>query len=44
MVKMRFIAKWRKWIMECVGSACASILAHGRPTYAFRFGRGIKQG
>jgi len=33
MHKMNFPVLWRKWIMECVTTASASVLVNGSPTY-----------
>jgi len=43
MVKMGFPTLWRKWIKECVGTATASVLVNGSPTYEFSLGRGLRQ-
>jgi len=41
---MGFPTIWRKWIKECVGTATASVLVNGSPTYEFSLGRGLRQG
>ena len=35
MVNMNFSTLWRKWIVECVGTATASVLVNGSPTRSF---------
>jgi len=32
MLNMSFPTLWRKWIMECVGTALAAVLVNGCPT------------
>jgi len=44
MSKMNFPTIWRKWILECVGSATASVLVNGCPTDEFPIARGLRQG
>jgi hypothetical protein len=44
MKKMNFPTLWRKWIMECVSTASASVLVNGSPTDEFKFERGLRQG
>ncbi|XP_024628614.1 uncharacterized protein [Medicago truncatula] len=44
MLNMNFPTLWRKWIMECVGTATASVLANGCPTEEFPIQRGLRQG
>ena len=44
MNKMNFPTIWRKWILECVGSATASVLVNGCPTEEFPIERGLRQG
>jgi len=44
MKKMNFPTLWRKWIMECVSTASASVLVNGSPTDKFKFERGLRQG
>jgi hypothetical protein len=44
MANMNFPTIWRKWIMECVGSATASVLVNGCPTDEFPIQRGLRQG
>jgi hypothetical protein len=44
MKKMNFPTLWRKWIMECITTASASVLVNGSPTDEFRFERGLRQG
>jgi len=44
MKKMNFPTLWRKWIMECVSTASASVLVNGSPTHEFKFERGLRQG
>jgi len=44
MKKMNFPTLWRKWIMECVRTASASVLVNGSPIDEFQFERGLRQG
>jgi len=44
MYQMNFPTLWRKWIMECVGSATTSVLVNGSPTEEFPMERGLRQG
>ncbi|WJX67068.1 hypothetical protein P8452_51564 [Trifolium repens] len=44
MCHMAFLALWRKWIKECVGTATSSVLVNGSPTDEFTFERGLRQG
>jgi hypothetical protein len=44
MVNMNFPTLWRKWIMECVGTATAAVLVNGCPTEEFPIQRGLRQG
>jgi len=44
MLNMNFPTLWRKWIMECVGTATASVLVNGCPTDEFPIQRGLRQG
>jgi len=44
MSKMNFPKIWRKWILECVGSATASVLVNGCPTDEFPIAQGLRQG
>jgi hypothetical protein len=44
MLNMNFPTLWRKWIMECVGTATASVLVNGFPTDEFPIQRGLRQG
>jgi len=44
MVNMNFPTLWRKWIMECVGTATTAILVNGGPTEEFPLQRGLRQG
>jgi hypothetical protein len=44
MKSMNFPTLWRKWIMECVGTATASVLVNGSPTKEFSLERGLRQG
>jgi len=44
MKKMNFPTLWRKWIMECVSTASASVLVNGSPTDEFKFEQGLRQG
>ena len=44
MKKMNFPTLWRKWIMECISTASASVLVNGCPTDEFKFERGLRQG
>ena len=44
MVKMIFYTLWRKWIMECITTASASLLVNGIPTNEFNFERMLRQG
>jgi len=32
MMNMNFPTLWRKWILECVGTATSSVLVNGSPT------------
>jgi len=43
MLKINFPTLWRKWIMECVITASASVLVNMSPTDAFKFERGLRQ-
>ncbi|GAU51891.1 hypothetical protein TSUD_416760 [Trifolium subterraneum] len=42
MKKMNFPILWRRWIMECVSTASASVLVNGCPTDEFCFQRGLR--
>ena len=44
MVNMNFPTLWRKWTLECVGTATASVLVNGSPTEEFHLERGLRQG
>jgi hypothetical protein len=44
MKNMNFPTLWRKWIMECISTASASILVNGCPTDEFKFERRLRQG
>jgi len=44
MVKMNFPTLWRKWMLECIGTATTSVLVNGCPTYEFPIERGLRQG
>jgi len=44
MTNMNFPRLWRKWILECVGTAKASVLVNGSPTNEFPLHRGLRQG
>ncbi|GKV35974.1 hypothetical protein SLEP1_g44161 [Rubroshorea leprosula] len=44
MEKSGFGERWRKWIMECLGSASISILVNGSPTEEFKSEQGLRQG
>jgi len=44
MKSMNFPTLWQKWIMECVGTATASVLVNGSPTEEFSLERGLRQG
>jgi len=44
MLSMNFPTLWRKWIMECIGTATASVLVNGSPTEEFPIKRGLRQG
>jgi len=44
MKNMNFPTLWRKWILECVGTAKASVLVNGCPTDEFLIERGLRQG
>ncbi|MCH93790.1 LINE-1 reverse transcriptase like, partial [Trifolium medium] len=44
MKTMHFPVLWRKWIMECVSTASASVLVNGSPTDEFSLERGLRQG
>jgi len=41
---MNFPTLWRKWIMECISTASASVLVNGSPTDEFKFERRLRQG
>jgi len=41
MLNMNFPTLWRKWIMECIGTATASVLVNGSPTEEFLFIEGF---
>lgn len=41
---MNFPTLWWKWILECVGSATASVLVNGCPTEEFPIERGLREG
>jgi len=43
MGKMNFSFVWRKWMMECVCSASASVLVNGSPTDEFILERRLRQ-
>jgi len=43
MLKMKFPTLWRKWIMECITTASASILVNGSSA-EFKFERVLRQG
>jgi len=44
MLSMNFPTLWRKWIMECIGTATASVLVNGCSTEEFPIKRGLRQG
>ncbi|GLU08685.1 hypothetical protein SLE2022_255820 [Rubroshorea leprosula] len=44
MEKSGFGERWRKWIMEYLGSASISILVNGSPTEEFKSEQGLRQG
>jgi len=44
MNKMNFPTLWRKWILECIDSATASMLVNGCHTDEFSLERGLRQG
>jgi len=44
MVKMNFPTLWRKWMLECIGTATTSVLVNGCPTDEFPIERGLRQG
>jgi len=44
MANMNFPTIWRKWILECVGSATTSLLVNGCPRDEFPIERGLRQG
>ncbi|XP_024640546.1 uncharacterized protein [Medicago truncatula] len=44
MLNMNFPTLWRKWIMECVGTATTSVLVNGCRTDEFPIQRGLRQG
>ena len=44
MVNVNFPTLWRKWIMECVGTATAAVLVNGCSTKEFPLQRGLGQG
>ena len=44
MMNMNFPTLWRKWILECVGTASTSVLVNGSPTEEFPIERGLRQG
>jgi len=44
MLNMNFPTLWRKWIMECIGTATTSVLVNWRPTEEFPIRRGLRQG
>jgi hypothetical protein len=44
MLNMNFPTLWRKWIMECVGTASTAVLVNGSPTDEFPIQRGLRQG
>ncbi|CAL5203868.1 unnamed protein product [Lathyrus oleraceus] len=41
---MNFPTLWRKWILECIIMANASVLVNGSVTDEFKFERGFPQG
>lgn len=42
MERLNFSEKWRRWIMECVSTALASILINGSPSGDFKLERGLR--
>jgi len=44
MENMNFRTLWRKWIIECVGTAMASVLVNGCSMEEFPIQRGLRQG
>lgn len=44
MSEFGFNPLWRKWIMECISNASASILINGSPMDEYKLERGLRQG
>lgn len=44
MSEFGFSPCWRKWVMECISSATASVLVNGSPTDELKLEHGLRQG
>lgn len=44
MEHFNFSPVWRRWVMECITTASASVLVNGSPSGEFKLERGLRQG